>query len=155
MHIIEIDLDNKGEYINLYNDDKISDDLHNYLFDYRIPFKEEVKVKINFHYLALGSERERVSLMLKKDFRESLEYSKSMIRGLIYQNIFLFFLGVFLFFLSKFFESYNMDFVSEFFLVVAWVAIWEIAESILFRQRKWIGKKKKYIKLLNSEIVFK
>lgn len=152
-HIIEIDLDDRDEYVNEYNDDRISEDLHYYLLNYDFSFKEEVVIQVKFHYSVSVQEKERIKDMLYRDFQESLGHVKENLRKLNYQNIFLIILGLGLFLLSNFFASRDMKLFSEFFLVVTWVAFWEVAESFLFVRIKWLRKKKKYQQLLESQII--
>lgn len=45
-NIFKIDLDNKDEYINKYNDNKLSEDLHDYIFDSAMKIKRRKYIQL-------------------------------------------------------------------------------------------------------------
>lgn len=150
---IEIDLDNRDEYVNEYDDNKICDDLHHYVIESVTNVKREVIIHISFHFKVTNGEKKRVQDMLYRDFQSSLLEIKQEIKYLNIRDFFLFIIGWFLFFLSYFFEYMGMKLFSEFFMVVTWVAFWEVAESFLFERRHLILQKKKYQRLVCSKII--
>lgn len=150
---IEIDLDSRDEYVNEYDDDKICVDLHHYIIDSFIDIKKEVVIKVLFHFKVDDEEKKRIRKMLYLDFQSSLLETEQEIKSLHVRDIFLFLVGLILFFLSYFFEQFHMNLFSEFFMVVTWVAFWEVAESFLFVRRRLVLQKKKYQKLVQSKII--
>lgn len=151
--MIEIDLDNRDEYINEYDDNRISDDLHHYVIESLNNVQKEVCIKVLFHFKVPDKEKERFKKMMYRDFQGSLIETEQDIKSLNIRDVFLFVVGLVLFFLSYFFEQLNMLLVSELFTVATWVAFWEVAESFLFERRRLILRKKKYQKLVCSKIV--
>lgn len=151
-NIVEIDLDNREEYINEYDDSKISENLSQYIIDSFRDIKRNVILSIKFNFKVSSVEKEQVKKMLYRDFKEGLTFADKEIKELDVRNIILFLVGVMLFFLSYFFECMGMNVFSEFFMVVTWVAFWEIAENFLFIRRNLVCRKKKYHKLLKAEI---
>ncbi len=151
-NIIEVDLDSREEYINEYDDNRISDDLHEYILKKHIDYKKDVIIRVQFHFEVSKGEKELVKKMLYSDFKETLEVFNKEIKASNWKDIFLLGVGFLLFFLYYYFEKFHLFFFSEFILVVMWVAFWEIAEDILFYRRKLILKKKKYQKLFGARI---
>ena len=46
--VIEIDLDNRLEYLNEFDDNRIADRLCQYILDSYVDFKEDVELKVKF-----------------------------------------------------------------------------------------------------------
>lgn len=151
-NIVEIDLDAKEEYINEYDDSKISENLSHYIIESVHDVRKNVILKIKFNFQVSSAEKEQVRNMLYRDFKECLTFVNKEIQNLNVRNIILFLVGVILFFLSYFFECMDMNVFSEFFMVVTWVSFWEVAENFLFVRRNLVCQRKKYHKLLESEI---
>lgn len=151
---IEIDLDHRDEYVHLYDDNKIHDDLHQYIMDYHVDIKGSIMLKVNFNYKIMEGEKHKISEMLRRDFQDSLTEILEEIKKLNDQVIFLTLLGLFFLAVSFMVGKLKVAVVSEVFLLISWVLLWEVVESFLFTRRNLNYKKKKYLKLLTSEIIF-
>lgn len=149
---IKIDLDNRFEYVNEYDDDKISDQLHDYINEYSIELNQDVVIVVNFNYKISLEESKKVVQLLKKDFEDTLEELYEEVRHLNIRDVILFFIGFCLLVLSGFCGNFL---ISEFFSIISWVTFWEVAESFLFVRHRIRKDKRKYYKLLNSEIIVK
>ena len=150
-NVVVVDLDNRGEYINEYDDNKICDKLIEYILGSLSNSKGSVILKINFNYQENNDEKKRIKDMLLNDFAANLENINVEIRRLSYRGIILGILGVFFFLVYWYLEQYHVFLFSELFLVTCWVAFWKVAEDFLFSRKDLIDKRRKYIRLLNAE----
>lgn len=114
-NVIEIDLDNKDEYINKYDDSKISTDLHLYIINSMVDINKEIIIKVKFNFSFTLDDRNVFREMLYSDFRESLYFIHKEILSANFRNFILFIIGVVCFFLSFFFKNMDMELLSEFF----------------------------------------
>lgn len=152
-NIVEVDLDNKDEYINEYDDDRVKEELRQYIVESLKSVKGKVIIRVCFHFEVDALEKKRVRDMLYRDFQSGLVEVSHEIKVLNVRDIVLLIVGLVLFFLSYFFEYRNMKLFSEFFMVVTWVAFWEVTESFLFERKRLFFLKRKYSSLIHSEIV--
>lgn len=151
-NVIEIDLDLRDEYVNEYDDRRISDELHNFIMASNFDVKQAVVVRVKVHFEVSEKEQEFMKKMLYDDFRVTLDITKEEIRRSNVQDMLLLLMGFLLFFLSYFFGVVHMNLFSEFFLVITWVAFWQVAEDFLFYRRKIVIRRKKYQRLVDSKI---
>ena len=49
--VIEIDLDNRLEYLNEFDDNRITDRLCQYILDFYVDFKNDVELRVKFNYV--------------------------------------------------------------------------------------------------------
>lgn len=150
--IIEIDLDNKFEYINDYDDTRINDLLLQYVLNSITDDNNDILLRVKFNYDIDRKELENVEEVFKKSF--SVEYNKLQLE-IKKQNIrdfFLLVLGFLFLIIYCFLDDFNVFLIAEFFMVISWVAFWEFAESLLFVRRKLIGNRKKIKNLIDAMI---
>lgn len=72
--IIEVDLDNKLEYLNKYDDDIINDELHEYILANFDEINTNVILKIKFNYDVDDNELLKIQSVFKKSF--AIEFDK-------------------------------------------------------------------------------
>ena len=147
--IIEIDINNKADLLEKYNNTKISKELIEYLINESsyINKKDNIIIKIN-NNTKLDLD---IVLSLKKALEEEYNNTiKSHIKNDIVQIIF-FFLGLFFLFLSTKITSSNIW--KEILLIGGWVFIWEMIDLELFNDFR--GRKRKRIlqRLIASNII--
>ena len=147
--LIEIDINNKSDVLEKYNNSKISKELIEYLineanFLYK---KDTIIIKINMNPKI---NLDIVNLLNAGFKREYLYTIKSHLKNNILQII-LFFLGIFFLFLST--QINSSDIWKEILLIGGWVPIWEMIDLELFNDFR--GRKRKRIlqKLMNSQII--
>ena len=151
-NMIEIDLDSRFEYINEFDDSKINDRLHQYILDSIINVKQDIILNIKFNYQVQQYEIESIDNIFKSSFKEAFvnnerEINKSNLRDLI-----LLILGFLFLIIYCYLENFNVFIFAEFFMVISWVAFWEVVESLLFKKRELVIKNKKYASLLDAKI---
>lgn len=150
--IIEIDLDSKYEYINKYDDNRINDSLLEYILNSYDDVKDDVSLYIKFNYDVSDDVKDNVSLVFRSSFEKSLLNVEKDLKRLRVRNFILMFLGFLFLVIYCLLERFNIFLFSELFLVISWVAFWEMTEGFLFNARKMITIRRKYQKLLVSKI---
>lgn len=150
--IIEIDLDSKYEYINKYDDNRINDSLLEYILNSYDDVKDDVSLYIKFNYDVSDDVKDNVSLVFRSSFEKSLLNVEKDLKRLRVRNFILMFLGFLFLVIYCLLERFNIFLFSELFLVISWVAFWEMTEGFLFNARKMLTIRRKYQKLLVSKI---
>lgn len=151
-NVIEIDLDSRDEYVNEYNDDRINDRMQKYILDYPIDMKQDVVLKLNFNYKAKVDEIKSIEKMIKLSFSSSLCSTETKLRNLNYRDLILLLLGFLFLIIYCCLDEIKVFLFAEFFLIIGWVAFWEVGESLLFYRRKLVRNRRKYQKILLSKI---
>ena len=150
--VIEIDLDNKLEYLNKYNDNIINDELHNYILSAFDDVNKNILLKVKFNYNIDKDERLKVALVFKDSFSIALDNIQKKIKKRNIRDAVLLVLGFLFLIIYCYLDDFDIFLIAEFFMVISWVSFWEFAESLLFGRKKLIVNKKKYEKLINTEI---
>lgn len=148
---IEIDLNNKYNLIDKYNEKKLSNEFIEYIIKQTVSIKESRNIKIIINKKC--DIDQDITNLIKEGLKE--EYNKSLEerhRNNIKQFIF-FILGVIFIFLSTLVEKGIIW--KEILLISGWVPIWEMIEVQIFPDVDGSKKRKIIKKLLNSEIIEK
>ena len=153
-NVIHVDLDNRDEYINKYNDNMICDDLHNYLINEAIKISNKTRIilKIKFNYDVDEDEKNRVKKLIKNDFNDSLN-DKITFNSIAIKDIYLILIGIACIIVSVMFRYLKISVISEVFLIIGWVPIWELVSNILFIESDERMIKRKYKQLLRASII--
>lgn len=149
--IIEIDLNNKSDFIDKYNEKKISEELIHHIIKQSIYTKrnEQIKIIINKKCEINKDCVKMIKEGLKEECNRSIEARN---RDNMKQITFIL-LGMLMIFLSTLIEE--RGFWKEILIISGWVPIWETIEIELFPDIQGRKKRKTIKKLLNSEIVEK
>ena len=150
--VIEIDLDNRLEYLNEFDDNRIADRLCQYILDSYVDFKKVVELRVKFNYVVKQSEKENINNIFKNSFERYLKQIDREFRWLNLRDVILIVLGIVFLGIYWYFDKYNIFIFAEIFMIIGWVAFWGVAESFLFQRRNLIINRKKYLKLLNAKI---
>lgn len=143
---IEVYLEKKEDFYSHFNSLKLSRDLSEYMLEecYGEDVRNEILVVIHHKFLLKDKEKESMIDVLRKNYGMKVqdeEYYFLRNKGM---EIILFGGGVL--FLLVYYLFKAVDFISEFVLILGWLAIWESVYSILFSGRQ----KKLYIKRLKK-----
>lgn len=150
--VIEIDLDNRLEYLNEFDDNRIADRLCQYILDSYVDFKKGVELRVKFNYVVKQSEKENINNIFKNSFERYLKQIDREFRWLNLRDVILIVLGIVFLGIYWYFDKYNIFIFAEIFMIIGWVAFWVVAESFLFQRRNLIINRKKYLKLLGAKI---
>ena len=156
INAIELVINDKEEFCNSFNNKKLSSDLGNYIYNEALIFNRNESFQINIKTkfdLAKNEKNEMVD-MIREYFglriRETINYYKfNRLKKLL-----LFLLGIILITISHFVSVNNEFLISEVFLIIGWVAIWEVFDNILLVETKKKFKLNRYKKLVNCKINF-
>ena len=150
--VIEIDLDNRLEYLNEFDDNRIADRLCQYILDSYVDFMKVVELRVKFNYVVKQNEKENINNIFKNSFERYLKQIDREFRWLNLRDVILIALGIIFLGIYWYFDKYNIFIFAEIFMIIGWVAFWVVAESFLFQRRNLIINRKKYLKLLNAKI---
>ena len=150
---IVIDLDNDKEYLNDYDNNKINDNLANYIMDSIVDLNYEVNLNIKFKYKVDNGEINNVKEKINYTFKFLERQNETYIKKSNYRNIFLILLGILFFWLYKLFDVYNLSVISEITNILSWVALWSFGENLLFARRKFNKKEKRLRKFLTLKLI--
>lgn len=151
-NVIEIDLDNRDEYVNEYNDGRINERMQQYILDYPINMKQDIVLKLNFNYKAKVDDIKFAEKMIKLSFSSSLSSIETKLKKLNYRDFTLLLLGILFLLIYCYLDKIKVFLFAEIFLIIGWVAFWEIAESLLFYRKKLVWSRRKYQKLMLAKI---
>ena len=153
-NVISVFINDREDIYNKYNENKLSNELGGYIYNQSLPFKldKNVKIDIKTKFEIDDVEKEKIKKLIKEYFdlgiKETLVYYKFN----NIKNIILSVLGILLIIASRF--SSNNYLISEVFLIVGWVAIWEVFDNILLVETKKRFKLKRLKKLKKYNITF-
>lgn len=148
--IIEIDINRVEDLCEVYNKDRVSRRLIDYVIEQAFFVKRNEKTKVVVYDKCEVGEK---SLLIVKQGLE-LYYKKKQ-QKYLYTNIkqiVLLIIGIFLLFLSFSIDSENV--FKEFLLILGWVPIWEVMYSELFSDIKERRIFKVLKKLLKGEFIY-
>ena len=148
--IIEIDIHDKYDLIEKYNEDKIASGLIDYIIKESLPINKNEKIKIVLNIKCKDIKKD-YSAFLKDGLIQ--EYNKSLKEHKINQlkEVYLLILGIIFLLLSRIIN--NDSIWKEILLITGWVPIWEVVDILLFSDTTGKGKRKIIKKLYECEII--
>ena len=152
--IIEISFDEKDDYINQFNENKLS----NYLSildeckGKSLANRITLNVKVNFKMSS--KEKEEFKKMIHENYKSDLSEYMLILKYSNLKKMIVFFAGIILIYLHYFKDISNNKIISEVILVIGWVAIWEAAYTWLFENSKNRVKIKRLKQLTKCKINF-
>ena len=154
-NIIDIELNNKSDYKNKFNNNRISNELNTYILNEVKALTLKDKIILEMDNKVKLSEEEQTELvkMIKLSFKDDLDELKIYERRLLNQSLILLIIGVIL--LLAYYFAINVFFVSEFILIIGWLFIWEAGDLFLFTRRENQIKQIRREQLIHSKIIFK
>lgn len=154
--IIEISFDEKDDYINQFNNTKLSNSLSNYILEEcrgkSLSNRITLNVKANFKIS--NKEKEEFIKMVHENYKDDLKEYTLILKHSNLKKIIIFFIGIILIYLSYFKEISSNEVISEVILIIGWVAIWEAAYTWLFESDKNRIKAKRLKQLAKCKINF-
>lgn len=147
--VIEIDLNNKEDLLERYNNKRISKDLVEYLINETNFINKKVNIVIQINN-NIKTDIDIVKYLTNGIKDEYVSNIKSHLKNNIIQIV-LFFLGIFFLFLST--QINDNDIWKEILLIGGWVPIWEMIDLELFNDFRGHKRKRILQKLLDSEII--
>ena len=154
MNTIEIELKDKSDFCNKYNNNKISNDLYNYIKEEvkLLNIKEQINIEVKPQFKMTDKEKELLALNIKKTCKEKIDDIKYLEERILLKEILLLLIGLIIIFLC--FLVKNSAFISEIILIIGWLFIWESLYSLIFRRTKNKILKERLKSIINSDIDF-
>ena len=154
--IIAISFDEKDDYINQFNNNKLSNSLSNYILEEcrgkSLANRITLNVKTNFKISV--QEKEEFIKMVHENYKTDLEEYTLVLKHSNLKKILIFFIGIVLIYLAYFNDIVSNKVISEVILVIGWVAIWEAAYTWLFESNENRIKIKRLRQLAKCRINF-
>ena len=144
--ILEIDINDKEDLFEKYNEKKISKELIKYIFDNTPKFKKNDKMKVIINYNL--RDKMFVSELIKKELDSEVARNEYKFTYNNRKQIVYFISGVAALVLSTFI---NVEILEEIILIGAWVVLWNMVELEIDDDINYIKKKRILKKILNSE----
>lgn len=149
---IDIDLDDIDEYLNDYDDDKIDNELVDYIMKSIDDFDKNVVFNVNFKYKDNENKIDKFKNRLDVTFKELNDKNDICIKKINYRIFIMFVLGMLLLWVSNILKSFELLIFSEVIKVLYWFSFTYVCEEIIYARRKLIKIKKKYDKVFNAKI---
>ena len=149
---IDIDLDDIDEYLNDYDDDKIDNELVDYIMKSIDDFDKNVVFNVNFKYKDYENKIDKFKNRLDITFKELNEKNDICIKKINYRIFIMFILGMLLLWVSNILKSFELLTFSEVIKVLYWFSFTYVCEEIIYARRKLIKIKKKYDKVFSAKI---
>ena len=112
----------------------------------------DIIIRIHFNYAASVDEKRLVRKFIVNDIKNNLKIKSS--ERINFKDIYLVLIGIGCLIISIMFSYLKMEVVSEIFIIVGWVCIWEIVNDFLFIDGETRLKRKKYLQLSKAKIEF-
>lgn len=154
-HIINIELNQKEDYINKFNNKRISQDLNNYILEETktVKLTDKITIEINSKTKLTKEEQKELVTMIKLSYKDDLDELLIYEKRINLKSITLLLIGVII--LLAYYLSNNLFFVSEFILIIGWLMIWEAADALIFSKTQNRIKQTRRKQLIHSNIHFR
>lgn len=154
--VIEISFDEKDDYINQFNQQKLSSDLSNYILEEcrgkslsnRITLNMKIKFKIT------EIEKEELVRMIHGNYKTDLEEYIIILKHSSLKKFIVFLIGIALIYLAYFNSIISSEVIKEIILIIGWVAIWEAAYTWFFESSRNKIRKKRLKQLAKCRVNF-
>ena len=154
-HIINIELNKKEDYINKFNNKRISLDLDNYILNEAktVKLTDKITIEIDSKFKLTEEEQKDLISMIKLSYKEDLDELLMYEKKIMSKAIILMLIGVII--LLAYYLSNNLFFISEFILIIGWLMIWEAADGLIFSRTENRVKQTRRRQLMYSHIYFR
>lgn len=147
--MIKIELMSFMDAFNDFDSDDISDALEKYILEKaKMEHTKKITIKINGNYTM--DEKKRLEDAIHTHYKIKNNYLNKVDRyDDIYRLVFMI-IGAVLIYIS----SYYTNFIGELFLIIGWVAVWEVTYDLLFKSIKRKTENSISKKLSKCKIIF-
>lgn len=154
-NIIEIDINKKEDYINIYNNDKLAPLLSDYILEEvkATSPKQKIKFVVTSKFTMSEQEKDKLVDMIRNKFGTDISELMTINEKQLIMNLIPFLLGVVI--LIVYVLAMKILVVSEIILIIGWVLIWEATYNFLFKgaETKLAIARRKQI--IEGKIIFK
>lgn len=153
-NIIKINLSEREDYKNIYNEDILSYILSDYILEETkgISLKNNIKFLVSSNFIMDDKEKENLVFMIRNNFGAEISEIINLSKKQLLANLFIFILGIFLLFI---YSLLNFNFISEFILILSWIFLGEAICNLLYKFVENRYKIKKYKQIVDAKVEFK
>lgn len=154
-NIIEIKLKSKNDYINTYNDKKLSYELSNYILEESksIKTKQKIKFIVSSSYEMTEEEKEEFVDMLRENFGTDVSEIMNINKKETISNLIALLIGIFL--MIIYCIDYKTVFIKELILIIGWGFLWEATYNFFFKGIETRLKITRRKQIISGKIEFK
>lgn len=154
-HIINIELNSKEDYINKFNNKRISSDLDSYILNEikTVKLTDKITIEINSNFDLTKEEQKELVSMIKLSYKDDLDELLLYEKKIMSKAIILLIIGIII--LLIYYLSNNLFFISEFILIIGWLMIWEAANGLIFSRTENRIKQVRRKQLIHSHMYFR
>lgn len=152
---IKVDLNNKESFYSEFNEDKLSNNLNDYIINecYGESTKEDISINIYYNFKISKIEEDKMINVLKNNFQMQIDDEKYYLEHEKVIELLLFSLGIL--FLILYYALFRyIEIFSEIILIMGWLAIWESTYTFIFSSFQKEIKIKKLKNIVNANIKF-
>lgn len=152
---IEIYLNNKKDYTNNFNKNKISPELFQYIIDEVKTINNKDKINLDIYtknFILNDKEKEDLAMMIKSTFEDDVNDLIYLDNNLIYKELLFLLIGVFI--IAIYFIFKDSPVISEIILIIGWLMIWESVGRLVFSRTETKIKIKRRKQVIKSKINF-
>ena len=154
---INITLNKDTQIFNPYNNNQLSDELSNYIYNSCKGSSNKKNIKINiFHNHEINDEEKtKIIDAIRSNFGLDIKENILHIQYELSLELILILIGTILLITSKVFHNLNTIVIDEVISIFGWVMIWEAAYHFVFVDIKEMIENKRLKKLTEAKINFK
>ncbi len=152
---IEVLLHDRDDYVNIFNNDRISSDLDDYILNETktIGLKEHIIIEIKSEFDMSDDEKNKLRDMIKLSFYDDIIELNVFEKTLLKKNIIFMIIGVL--FILMYFLFNEFIIINELLLIIGWLFVSESIYALIFGSSDNNIKILKRKQLVNSDIYFK
>ena len=153
---IEIELNEKSKIYNEFNNNQLSDELSNYIFNQckGISNISDIELNINHNFKMTDDEQIKLVDAIRANYGIDVKENLIRIKQEHFKELLFLMLGILLLIFSNLFNYINASLVDEVISIFGCVTIWEVAYNIIFVETKIRLQNKRFKKLTEIKINF-
>lgn len=146
---VKINIKNKEDYKNTYNENELSSELKEYILDHikSKNTKQNIKLDITTNFKINEKEELNLRYMIRRAFGLDVSEIMNISKKRSLKSLFAFILGTIFLLIYSFIP--NQHVITEIILIIGWVLIWESTYNFLFKNietKLMITRRKQIIK---------
>lgn len=152
---IEIYLNDKEDYANNFNKNRISPELFKYILNElkTINIKSKINIDIITNNFKLSDiEKEELATIIKSTYEDDSNDLIYLDNNLIFKELIFLFIGIIIIILYFLFKDSSV--ISEIILIIGWLMIWESVGRLVFSRNETKYKIKRRKQIIKSKINF-
>ena len=137
---IDISLKNMNEFINKFNSSELNAELGEYIFNkariYKITRRKGLRLNITIDFEVNEQQKNTMIDIIRGYYGNLIKLELIYLKTSYIKSAILFLIGIVLLVLSQVTEIVTSFLLPEIFVIMGWLAIWEMAYNVLFYDSK-------------------